>query len=136
MKRFVKIRFLLFFIAASVFALPASGKTILSVSGLGRVNANPAGRTLTFFTYGGPMEFSVCYNTLSWMPAKGLYVGPMRCLQGEVGGWAKAAFKKRARTIKMPHYRTFIVTISRYSKIGVAICRENDGRLGCVHIVR
>ena len=58
----------------------------------------------------------------------------MMCIQGEVGGWAVPAFKKKRRMVSLPHYRTTIITIGRYEKIATAICRENDGQIGCVTI--
>ena len=109
-----------------------AGETILNLPGVGKVISNPVRRTLTFISDGTPMEFSVCWNSLHWNASRGLYVGGMKCVQGEVGGWAKPEFKKKKKTIKEPHYRTFIVTIGRYKKIASAICRENDGQIGCV----
>ncbi len=51
--------------------------------------------------------------------------------QSEAGGWAKPEFRPPVKRERLPHYVTFIVTISRYEKIGSAVCRENDGHLGC-----
>ncbi|MBE3088448.1 MAG: S-layer homology domain-containing protein, partial [Chloroflexi bacterium] len=41
-----------------------------------------------------------------------------------------AAVKKES----LPHYQTFLVTIARYEKIGVALCRENDGHLAVIKL--
>ncbi len=114
----------------------AGGVTILQLNRIGRVVAHPMQHRITFVSYGGPMEFSLCYNELYWQSSKGLYRGIERCLQGEVGGWGKPAFRTKVRTLKMPHYRTFTVTIGRYNRLAVAVCRENDGRIGCVHMLR
>ena len=111
------------------------GGEILNLPGVGKVIAHPGTRKLEFVSSGGPMEFSVCWNTLSHFNRKrGIYSGGMKCIQGEVGGWAVPAFKKKRRIVPLPHYRTTIITIGRYEKIATAICRENDGQIGCVTI--
>ncbi len=106
----------LFFFGADAFA----NRLILKVPGLGKVEANPSSRQLIFTAFKPgkvPMEYSI------WTPR-----GSM---QSEAGGWAKPEFRPAVKREKMPHYVPFIITISRYEKIGVAICRENDGRIGC-----
>jgi len=111
------------------------GKEILNLPGVGKVIAHPKTRKLEFVSNGAPMEFSVCWNTLDhFNRKKGMYVGRIKCIQSEVGGWAVPAFKKKRKLIPMPHYRTMIITIGRYEKIATAICRENDGKLGCVKL--
>ena len=93
---------------------------ILEVPGLGKVEADMGHHQLIFTAYRPgkvPMEYSI------WTPR--------RYKQSEAGGWAKPEFKRAVKRERLPHYVTFIVTISRYEKIGSAICRENDGRIGC-----
>ncbi len=97
-----------------------AGKIILSVPGLGKVEAYPSKRQLVFTAFNPgrvPMEYSI------WSPRS--------YKQSEAGGWAKPEFRPAVKKERMPHYVPFIITISRYERIGAAICRENDGRLGC-----
>ncbi len=112
---------LAFFISIVLFVSSAfASRTILAVPGLGKVEADLGRRQLVFTCYNPgriPMEYSI------WTPR--------HYKQGEAGGWAKPQFRPAIKRERLPHYVTFIVTISRYEKIGSAICRENDGRLGC-----
>ena len=97
-----------------------ANQLILKVPGLGKVEANPSARQLIFTAFKPgqvPMEYSI------WSP-RGF-------VQSEAGGWARPEFRAPVRREKMPHYVPFIITISRHKKIGVAICRENDGIIGC-----
>ena len=64
-----------------------------------------------------PMEYAI------WSPKS--------FRQSEAGGWARPEFRAAVRREHLPHYLPFTIVISRYEKIGVAICRENDGRIGC-----
>ena len=103
-------------LASETFA----ARTILTVPGLGKVEADMGRRQLVFTCYNPgriPMEYSI------WTPR--------HYKQSEAGGWAKPQFRPAVKRERLPHYVTFMVTISRYEKIGTAICRENDGRLGC-----
>ncbi len=52
--------------------------------------------------------------------------------QSEAGGWARPEFEPADKYEPLPHYRTFIITIARYDKIGVMIGRENDGQVGAI----
>ena len=115
----------------------AGNVKIIELPGVGEVSADPGGHTLTFTSYRPgvvPMEFSVCWNEITWNSNEKLYEGSTRCVQGEVGGWQKPEFETPTRTITLPHYRTVTITVGRYDKIAVAVCRENDGRIGCVNL--
>ena len=56
--------------------------------------------------------------------------------QSEVGGWAKPEYRPPVKKEKLPHYVTFIITIGRYEKMAVAICRENDKHLAVIKLTR
>ncbi len=112
---------ILLLIGLSMMATPVFASTkILDVPGLGKVEADTAARQLIFTAYHPgrvPMEYSI------WTPRS--------YRQSEAGGWAKPEFRPAVKRERLPHYVTFIVTISRYERIGSAICRENDGHIGC-----
>ncbi len=126
---------LLVLILLILVPISSFGGQILNLPGVGKVIAHPGKRKLEFISDGGPMEFSVCWNTRDYFNRrKGIYFGRMKCIQSEVRGWAVPAFKKKRKIIPLPHYSSVTIVISRYEKIAAAICRENDGRIGCVTI--
>ena len=126
---------LLALVALVLIPLSSFGGQILNLPGVGKVNAYPGRRKLEFISYGGPMEFSVCWNTRDHFNRRtGIYSGRMKCIQSEVGGWAVPAFRKKRKIIPLIHYSSMIIVIGRYNKLASAICRENDGRIGCVTI--
>ncbi len=92
--------FTILFVFSLFLSAQAADTIILNINGLGNVKANPVRHTLTFNSYGGPVEFSVCWNKLHWVAKKGLYAGSERCIQGEVGGWAKEALKREQKQLK------------------------------------
>lgn len=99
-------------------------KPILNVRGLGKVEADLGTMELVFTAFRPgvvPMEYSIL--------AGAIYT------QSEAGGFALPEFLPPVKREPLPHYVTFIVTINRYEKIGSAVCRENDGRLG-VRVIR
>ncbi|MCR4427859.1 MAG: S-layer homology domain-containing protein, partial [Caldiserica bacterium] len=101
----------------------AAGTKILEVKGLGKVEADLANKKLVFTCYNPgevPMEYSILAgSTYS---------------QSEAGGWGAPELEPAVKKEVLPHYTTFIVTIARYDKMGIAICRENDGKLAVVKI--
>ncbi len=114
-------------------------KTILTIKGIGTVKADPENRLLIFTAANPgvvPMEFSVCWNELNWNEQKGWFEGSQKCIQSEVGGWQKPQFTAESKKIPLPHYRTVTITIGRYSNIARAVCRENDGQIGCLTIYK
>jgi len=98
----------------------SQSQTILDVPGLGKVEADLAKMELVFTCY-NPWKVPIEYSIL----AGSTYT------QSEAGGWAAADLKAPVKREKLPHYVTFIVTIARYEKMGVAICRENDKKIAC-----
>ena len=104
-------------------AIPSELESILDVSGLGKVEADLSTKELVF-TASHPGRVAMEYSILSGNDY----------IQSEAGGWGRPEFSSAIKRENLPHYRTFIVTINRYNKIGSAICRENDGQLGCIEI--
>jgi len=120
MKRWIGIGLIIFLFVLGFSTTSFAFRKILEVPGLGKVEADTARRQLIFTAFRPgkvPMEYSI------WTPRY--------YRQNEAGGWAKPEFRPAVKRERLPHYVTFIVTISRYEKMGSAICRENDGRIGC-----
>ncbi len=120
MKRLFTVFSLLILFLFSFEPASFAFQQILSVPGLGKVEADTARHQLIFTAFRPgrvPMEYSI-WTHRSYK-------------QSEAGGWAKPQFRPAVKRERLPHYITFIVTIARYGKIGSAICRENDGRVGC-----
>jgi uncharacterized repeat protein (TIGR01451 family) len=95
-----------------------TGSKLLDIAGLGKVEADLANQKLVF-TCANPGEVPLEYSIL----AGGNYS------QSEAGGWGSSEVTPAVKKETLPHYQTFLVTIARYEKIGVALCRENDGVL-------
>ncbi len=96
---------------------------ILDLPGVGKVEADLDRMVLIFTAYNPgkvPMEYSILAGD--------------KYYQSEAGGWAEPEFKPGIKEEPLPHYVTFIVTIGRYEKMAVAICRENDRHLAVVRI--
>jgi hypothetical protein len=133
------LSYIILFLTVLVGFSFAETVTVIDLPGVGKVTADPTKQTLTFLAYHPgvtPMEFSICWNELEWNSQKGWYEGSQKCIQSEVGGWALPEFQVPQRTIPMPHYKTFTVTVGRYDKLAMAVCRENDGKLGCVQLTQ
>lgn len=99
-------------------------KPILNVRGLGKVEADL-----------GTMELVITAFRPGVVPVEYSILAGETYTQNEAGGFALPEFVPPVKREPLPHYVTFIVTINRYEKIGSAICRENDGRLG-VRVIR
>lgn len=124
MKRGLLIVVVLFVSLIFTSLVFAQLKPILNVRGLGKVDADLGTMELVFTAFRPgvvPIEYSIL--------AGATY------MQSEAGGFALPEFLPPVKREPLPHYVTFIVTINRYEKIGSAICRENDGRLG-VRVIR
>ena len=109
--------------ALAVVPSPSANQLILDVPDLGKVEADLQNMKLVFTCYHPgvtPMEYSILAGSNYY--------------QSEAGGWGAPELQNNPKTEGLPHYTTFVVTIARYDKIGVAVCRENDGRLGVVKI--
>ena len=132
MKRWSSI--FLIFILCLFFASPAMGLVILpptlpssvpilDVAGLGKVEADLANQKLVF-TCANPGVVPLEYSILAGANYS----------QSEAGGWGSPEVTAAVKKESLPHYQTFLVTIARYEKIGVALCRENDGRLAVIKL--
>ena len=96
---------------------------LLEVPGLGKVEADLVARELIITCY-NPGRVPVEYSILAGNSYR----------QSEAGGWSKPEFRPAVKREPLPHYKTFIVTIVRYEKIGSVICRENDGKIGFIRL--